>query len=166
MFTKDIQHEIEQWFYLEAELLDDLKFDDWFELLHEDIVYKMPLRINEQDFDKHNFTEETLLFNDDIETIQLRIDRLKTDLAWAEIPPSRTRRNVMNVRVKTISKDEVVVKSNLLLYRSRTTDIGADLISGERTDILKRVKGEWKLFNRQFIADQTTISTRNLAVFV
>lgn len=166
MFCRDLQHEVEQWLYYEAELLDDLKFDNWFELLHEDVIYKMPLRINEHGFEKPTFSEDTLLFDDDIETLQLRIDRLKTDLAWAEIPPSRTRRNVMNVRIQSVAKDEIKMKSNLLLYRSRTTDIGSDLISGERTDVLAKVNGEWKLKSRNFIADQSTIGTRNLAVFV
>src|SRR5699024_272513 len=152
--------------YYEAELLDDLRFDDWLELLHEDLKYIMPLRINEHGYEKPNFTDDTLLFNDDAATIKLRVDRLKTDLAWAEIPPSRTRRNVMNVRIQSVSKDEVVLKSNLILYRSRTTDIGADIISGERTDTLAKVNGEWKLKDRYFIADQSTIGTRNLAVFV
>src|SRR5699024_2300776 len=95
MISSELQHEIEQWLYYEAELLDDLNFDDWFELLHQDIIYKMPLRINEHGFEKPTYTENTLLFDDDIHTLKLRIDRLKTDLAWAEIPPSRTRHNVM-----------------------------------------------------------------------
>lgn len=166
MHSVELQHEVEQWLYEEAELLDNLKFDDWFDLLDESLIYRMPLRINEQTFGDHNYTEDTLLFNDDIETIKLRIDRLKTDLAWAEIPPSRTRRNVANVRIQTVGKNELTVKSNLILYRSRTTDIKADIISGERTDTLVKYGNSWKLKTRIFVADQTTISTRNLAVFV
>jgi hypothetical protein len=40
------------------------------------------------------------------------------------------------------------------------------LISGERQDEFTFVDGEWKLSKRVFIVDQTTINTRNLAIFV
>lgn len=161
-----LQYEIEQWLYKEAELLDNLKFDDWFELLSEDVSYKMPLRINQQEESKPDFTEATLLFNDDTTTLKLRIDRLKTDMAWAELPPSRTRRNVSNVKIKDVQGNEVTVYSNLLLYRSRSTDVTADLISGERKDVFRKVNDEWKLVSRWFLSDQTSLGTRNLAIFV
>lgn len=161
-----LQFEIEQWLYEEAELLDDLEFDRWFELLSEEVTYKMPLRINQQDKTKPDFAEETLLFDDDTDTLKLRIDRLKTDLAWAEMPPSRTRRNVSNVKIKEVKENEVAVYSNLLLYRSRSTDVNADLISGERKDVFRKENGEWKLLSRSFLSDQTTLGTRNLAIFV
>lgn len=161
-----LQFEIEQWLYQEAELLDNLDFDGWFELLSKEVIYKMPLRINQQDKKKPDFAEETLLFDDDTDTLKLRIDRLKTDLAWAEMPPSRTRRNVSNVKIKEAKENEVTVYSNLLLYRSRSTDVNADLISGERKDIFRKENGEWKLLSRSFLSDQTTLGTRNLAIFV
>jgi hypothetical protein len=59
-----------------------------------------------------------------------------------------------------------VVNSYLMIYRSRSTDIHHDLISGERQDEFIYENGEWKLSKRFFIVDQTTINTRNLAIFV
>lgn len=166
----ELQFEMEQWLYHEAELLDTLEFDEWLELFSKKCSYRMPLRINQQGKQKGiikpDYIEETLLFNDDIETLKLRIDRLKTDLAWAETPPSRTRRNVMNVKVKAIDENQLTVKSNLLLYRSRGSEIEADIISGERTDLFLKEDGVWKLLERVFLSDQTTLSTRNLAIFV
>lgn len=161
-----LQYEIEQWLYKEAELLDDLNFDDWYGLLDEEIKYIMPLRINQMEESKPDYSEATLLFDDDSTTLKLRIDRLKTDMAWAELPPSRTRRNISNVKIKEVSENEVTVHSNLLLYRSRSTDTTADLISGERKDVLRKDNGEWKLVSRWFLADQTSLGTRNLAIFV
>lgn len=161
-----LQHEVEQWLYLEAELLDSLDFDGWSDLLSEEIVYQMPLRINQVGNKTPDYTVDTLAFDDDKYSLQLRIDRLKTDYAWAEIPPSRTRRHVSNVRIKSSSEDSVEVHSYLLLYRSRSTDTHADFISGKRQDLLKKEDGIWKLAKRFFIVDQSTISTRNLAIFV
>lgn len=85
-------------------------------------------------------------FNDDIELLKLRVDRLKTDYAWAEIPPSRTRRFVSNVRVKDyVEGEKAVVKSYLLIYRSRSTDIQHDLISGNEmmNSFSKKVNGNF-----------------------
>jgi 3-phenylpropionate/cinnamic acid dioxygenase small subunit len=99
--------------------------------------------------------------------LSLRVERLKSDYAWAELPPSRTRRSVNNVRVEEyVPHKRAVVKSYLLLYRSRSTDIHHDLISGERTDEFICLDGEWKLSKRFFVVDQTTINTRNLAIFI
>ncbi|MDM5294870.1 aromatic-ring-hydroxylating dioxygenase subunit beta [Peribacillus simplex] len=159
--------EFEQWLYDEAQLLDDIEFDDWFDLMHSSLRYQMPVRTNKEGVERPDYSTEMFTFNDDIELLRLRVDRLKTDYAWAEIPPSRTRRFVSNVRVKDfVEGEKAVVKSYLLIYRSRSTDIQHDLISGERNDEFIFEEGKWKLAKRIFIVDQTTINTRNLAIFV
>ncbi|MDM5212728.1 aromatic-ring-hydroxylating dioxygenase subunit beta [Peribacillus sp. NJ4] len=159
--------EFEQWLYDEAQLLDDIEFDDWFDLMHTSLRYQMPVRVNKEGVERPDYSTDMFTFNDDIELLKLRVDRLKTDYAWAEIPPSRTRRFVSNVRVKDfVEGEKAVVKSYLLIYRSRSTDIQHDLISGERNDEFIFEDGKWKLSKRIFIVDQTTINTRNLAIFV
>ncbi|GAA1375232.1 aromatic-ring-hydroxylating dioxygenase subunit beta [Peribacillus frigoritolerans] len=159
--------QFEQWLYDEAQLLDDIEFDDWFDLMHSSLHYQMPVRVNKEGVERPDYSTEMFTFNDDIELLKLRVDRLKTDYAWAEIPPSRTRRFVSNVRVKDyVEGEKAVVKSYLLIYRSRSTDIQHDLISGERNDEFIFEEGKWKLSKRIFIVDQSTINTRNLAIFV
>ena len=39
-----LQHEVEQFLYHEARLLDERKFDDWLALLTDDVHYWMPIR--------------------------------------------------------------------------------------------------------------------------
>lgn len=159
--------QFEQWLYDEAQLLDDIEFDDWFDLMHSSLRYQMPVRVNKEGVERPDYSTDMFTFNDDIELLKLRVDRLKTDYAWAEIPPSRTRRFVSNVRVKGyVEGEKAVVKSYLLIYRSRSTDIQHDLISGERNDEFIFEEGKWKLSKRIFIVDQSTINTRNLAIFV
>ncbi|MFJ7682112.1 aromatic-ring-hydroxylating dioxygenase subunit beta [Peribacillus butanolivorans] len=162
-----VKCEFEQWLYDEAQLLDDIEFDEWFHLMHSSLCYQMPVRVNKDGVERPDYSTKMFTFNDDIELLKLRVDRLKTDYAWAEIPPSRTRRFVSNVRVKDfVEGEKAVVKSYLLIYRSRSTDIQHDLISGERNDEFIFEDGKWKLSKRIFIVDQTTINTRNLAIFV
>ncbi|KAB2492785.1 aromatic-ring-hydroxylating dioxygenase subunit beta [Priestia endophytica] len=162
-----VKCEFEQWLYHEAQLLDDIEFDDWFSLMHSSLRYQMPVRVNKEGTERPDYSTDMFTFNDDIELLKLRVERLKTDYAWAEIPPSRTRRFVSNVCVKDfVEGEKAVVKSYLLIYRSRSKDIHHDLISGERNDEFTFEGGKWKLSKRVFIVDQTTINTRNLAIFV
>jgi 3-phenylpropionate/cinnamic acid dioxygenase small subunit len=41
-----LRHRVEDFLYLEAELLDDRKLRDWLDLLADDVRYWMPLRYN------------------------------------------------------------------------------------------------------------------------
>src|SRR4051794_4690033 len=100
--SPDMMHttyEFEQWLYREAKLLDEIDFDGWFNLLHPNLLYQMPVRVNKEGMERPDYSNDMYAFNDDIHILRMRIDRLKTDYAWAEIPPSRTRRFVSNVRV-------------------------------------------------------------------
>src|SRR5262249_61062134 len=41
-----LEREVEQFLYMEAELLDDRRFNHWIELIADDIHYHMPIRRN------------------------------------------------------------------------------------------------------------------------
>jgi 3-phenylpropionate/cinnamic acid dioxygenase small subunit len=41
-----LEREIEQFLYMEAELLDERRFSEWIDLIAEDIHYHMPIRRN------------------------------------------------------------------------------------------------------------------------
>jgi 3-phenylpropionate/cinnamic acid dioxygenase small subunit len=92
-----------------------------------------------------------------------RLGRLKTKSAWAEDPPSRTRRFITNVLVwKTDKADELEATSYLLLARSRYEYDQYQFLSAERNDRLRRVEGGgFKLARREIVVDQW-----NLAVFL
>ena len=62
-------------------------------------------------------------------SLTLRVRRLRTDVAWAEDPPSFTRRFVTNFRFEPgEDDDELRVRELLLLYRSRGDGGAHDLI--------------------------------------
>ncbi len=162
----ELDREIQNFLYHEAELLDGLKFEQWLELLTDDITYEMPVRLT-RERNHPDTASETAHFSEDRRTLALRVKRLKTDYAWAENPPSRTRHFVSNIRIEQTAKsNEVMVRSNLLVYRSRGSSTQADLISGERVDFLRNEEGHWKLAKRTIIVDQTVLDTQNLAIFL
>ena len=151
----------------EAELLDERREREWLELFTDDAEYLMPVRVNRERGEGDGFSEEAFYFEETRGSLELRVRRLETEYAWAEDPPSRTRHFVTNVRVVPGEEEDVVaVRSNLLLYRSRGSDPGYDILSAERKDVLRKEEGQWKLRRRVILLDHSVLTTHNLSVFL
>ena len=163
----ELQLEVAQFLYHEAELLDGNSFPEWLDLMTEDISYEMPVRLTRQGSNVPDTSSEMGHFSENRRTLELRVKRLEGNFAWAQNPPSRTRRFISNVRIEpTSSPSEVMARSYFLLYRSRGSSTQVELVSGERRDLLRRVNGKWKLAKRLILVDQSTLGTRNLAIFL
>jgi 3-phenylpropionate/cinnamic acid dioxygenase small subunit len=157
------QWEIEQFLYREVRLLDERKFDEWLNLLSEDIRYWIPVR--ETRYGGGVCGEGELAYVDgDKKMLELRVKRLGTGLAWAEEPPSRTRHFVMNVEVVRDEGDEVEVHSNVLVFQSRYATYEQFYV-GKREDRLRREDGQWKLAYRKIILDQALLP-RTLSIIL
>lgn len=162
--TAEFQHGVEQFYYLEAELLDDHRYRDWLALLADDLTYLAPVRTTRRS-DGRVDEERMFWFDENRATLELRVRRLETDVNWAEEPPSRTRRLVTNVRVRPGPEPgAVAVRSNLLCYRNRGERPDFDLIAAERHDVLRADGGDWRLARREIRFDQGTLGTKNLAL--
>jgi len=160
-----LQFEVEQFLFEEAELLDARCFAEWLNLLTDDIHYWMPIRRTTQAREVHReFTEPggMAFFDDDKNVLQMRVDRLAVGRAWAEDPPSRTRRLITNVRVLETNGDEVKVAANFKLYRTRLNS-EEDSWIGRREDVLRRIDGEFKLAKRSIFLEQTVILSQNMS---
>jgi len=165
MSLLELEREIGEFFYREADLLDSNRLEKWLELLTEDISYEMPVRLT-RERGQPDVSSQTGHFSEDRHSLVLRVKRLGTDFGWAENPPSRTRRFISNIRVENTSNpNEVNARSYFLLYLSRGSSTQAELISGERQDLLRKLDDGWKLASRLIIVDQTVLGTRNLAIF-
>jgi 3-phenylpropionate/cinnamic acid dioxygenase small subunit len=161
------REEILEFLYHEAELLDEGRFEDWLDLMTEDIQYRLPARLTRERATPGDRSHDMQLFWDDRETLTLRVRRLRTDFAWAEDPPSRTRHFITNVRIaQRDAAGEWAVRSNVLVYRNRGDGGDYELVSGERHDVLRRVGGAWRLARREFLIDQASLANKNLAIFV
>ncbi len=158
--------EICNFLFHESELLDSGAFKEWLTLMTEDLVYRVPMRVTKEAGQGTGFLDSMSHIDDTKYTLERRIRRLESEYAWAEIPPSRTRHFISNIRVQPEEKDhEVQVHSNLLIYRSRGDSPAFDLLSGKRQDVLRFTDGQWKLAKRIVLLDQTTLATHNLSFF-
>jgi len=158
-----------EFLYTEAHLLDEIRLKEWAATLASDLIYTAPLRETRPVVQRAaSYVRTTQHFEDDWRSIMGRVMRLtETKSAWAEDPPSRTRRLVTNVWVvKGDKPDELRVRSNLLLTRSRFNFDELDLISAERRDVLRDADGAFKLARREILLDQAVLGTPNLAIFL
>lgn len=163
------QYDVEQFYYHEAELLDDRQWRAWLDLLAEDIRYFMPVRSNRTVRERHKETGTRSMvahFDDDKRHMEWRIMQIDSGTHWAEDPISRTRHLVSNVRVQeTDTPDELAVKSTFLVYRNRLQR-EVDIWAGERHDILREIgSAGYQIVDRTIILDQTVVLAKNLSVF-
>jgi 3-phenylpropionate/cinnamic acid dioxygenase small subunit len=96
--------------------------------------------------------------------LSARVARLETGMAWAEDPPSRTRRMIGNIELAGEAGPELTVYSNFIVYRSRA-ESEEDFYVGARQDLLRRVDGGLKIARRRMTLDQNVLSAKNVSIF-
>lgn len=162
--------EIAQFFYAEAELLDERRYDEWLALLADDIRYWMPMRRNVKFGDtEREFTRETddiAWFDEGKDTLTRRVRQIQTGIHWAEEPRSRIAHMVSNVQLLSVTPDEreVIAKCRFLIYRNRA-ETETDILVGKREDTLRRDGDGWSIARRKIVLDQNVLMTKNLTFF-
>ena len=172
--------EVEQFLYREARLLDNRRFSEWLELFSDDVRYWMPTRSNRYPLnskaisilDASRYEEEEISGEDELafmeetkKTLQMRVARLDTGMAWAEDPPSRTRHIITNIEVEqTDVPDQLQVYSNFLMYRNRG-ERDEDFYVGSREDVLRREAGKLRICYRKIVLDQNVLLAKNISNF-
>jgi dibenzofuran dioxygenase subunit beta len=164
---RELQHEIEQFLYHEAWLLDEWRFDEWLELFTDDLVYFMPSReliANRAQTAKEEEPALTL-FRDRKDFLVKRVRRLQTELAHSEMPSSRTRRLITNVMLNE-DEDGVRVHCNFVIFQSRTDSLqhSGNTFFGKRVDRLRKVNGQWKFTRRKIELDHVLLP-QTLSIF-
>jgi 3-phenylpropionate/cinnamic acid dioxygenase small subunit len=172
---RDVHFDVEQFYFEEAELLDDGRFADWLDLLADDLDYWMPTRTNRlrrQQALSIASRGEAAFYDETKDSLAWRIRRFDSGMAWAEDPPSRTRHLVTNVVVRHVdpeqhhgfSCNDLEVRSALLVYRNRL-EREENVFAGRRTDLLRRVDGRLQVARRVILLDQSVLQAKNLSTF-
>ena len=168
-----LKSEIEEFLYREAELLDERCFNEWLDLLTDDVRYWMPMRRNvkfgELDREFTREGQDINWFDEGKQTLTQRVNQILTGVHWAEEPLSRVCHIVSNVRVAKAlpsieSPDSVDVKCRFLVYRNRV-ETETDILLGRREDRLRKIDGDWKISQRKVILDQNVLLAKNLTLF-
>ena len=168
-----LRQAVEEFLYREAELLDERRYEEWLELLSDDVRYFMPMRRNvPRDEPEREFTREgtdVSWFDEGKDTLTRRVRQILTGIHWAEEPPSRICHMISNVQILDASPagpapSEIAVKSRFLIYRNRV-ETETDVLVGKREDLLRRVNGGFKIARRKIVLDQNVLLAKNLTFF-
>ena len=168
-----LKNEIEEFLFAEAEMLDERNFEEWLDLLTEDIRYWMPMRRNvkfgELDREFTREGQDINWFDEGKDTLERRVKQILTGVHWAEEPLSRICHFVTNVQILKATPSvsdptEVSVKCRFLVYRNRV-ETETDFLIGKREDTLRKVDGAWKIAQRKIILDQSVLLAKNLTFF-
>jgi 3-phenylpropionate/cinnamic acid dioxygenase small subunit len=159
---------VEEFLYLEAQLLDERRFEEWLDLLADDVRYWMPMTRNVR-FDETQRAEtrerqDVNWFDEGKRTLRLRVQQIRTGVHWSEEPLSRTCHSVTNVQLDAVATDTVSVRSRFLIYRNRG-DTEVDLFAGKREDLLVRAVDGFLLRHRKIVLDQNVLLAKNLTIF-
>lgn len=169
-----LKADIEDFYYREADLLDDRRFRDWLELLTDDISYFMPIRRNVK-FGQQAARENTKRgegiswFDEDKWTLTKRVEQILTGVHYAEEPLSRITHMVSNVQIKGARPGvgavrELDVTSRFLVYQNRV-EYETYIFVGRRNDTLRLTDTAWKIARREILLEQNILLAKNLTTF-
>ena len=98
----------------EARLLDEKRFDEWYELFAEDGHYWVPASPNQPDPLNHN----SLAYEDKL-LLKLRIERLKQPNAYSQKPASRCHHLLQAPEIEKSGKGEFLVRTSFIYTETR-----------------------------------------------
>ncbi len=114
-----VQHEIEQFLYRQAELLDAKRWQDYVDLFAEDGIYWMPARPEDTTWDG-----VPSIFAEDKNLMNVRRGRVQHPDAWSQRPLWGTNHVVGNVIVERIAANgDVVARSRFHMLELRRDNV-------------------------------------------
>jgi len=169
-----LRQEIEAFLYLEADLVDDRKYDEWLQLFSDDLQYRMPMvrSLHAQHIAGEYLTGplDVSWFDEGKQTLATRVAQIRTGVHWAEEPLSRTSHLITNVRLLSATPSvedaqEVETSCRFLIHRNRNAD-EEDTLIGKRIDRLRRNGESWSICRRTLYIKQSVLLARSLSFLV
>lgn len=154
------RQEVEDFLYREAALLDEWRLEEWLELLTDDAVYQVP----PTDAPEGDTRNTLFIIADDAVRIRSRVKQLLGKSAWAENPPSRTRRMITNVRILGAEAGTIQVTANFAVHRMRYESV--DTYIGRYDYKLVRAGQELRIRERRAILDNEALRPHGKISFI
>jgi p-cumate 2,3-dioxygenase beta subunit len=140
------RQEVEDFLFLEAQLLDEWRLDEWQALLADDATYLVP----SNDRPAGEPSSSLFLIADDRTRLDQRLLRIKSADCHAEFPHSRTCRMISNVRIEGTEGDLIRVAANFTCHRFRRYGRAYAFVGFYRY-VLRRAKGRLLIKERKVI---------------
>ncbi len=150
----------------EAALLDTRQFLAWHATLAQDVHYAVYANLVRMQGEEG--PTGAPLFLENLASLRTRCEQLSTPgFSVADNPPAATRHFVTNVRLRPAdTADTCRVDSNVLIYRTRGSDLPPYFFSAARADVFADTPQGLRLQRRVVKCDDAIIGTRNLNFFM
>jgi 3-phenylpropionate/cinnamic acid dioxygenase small subunit len=133
-----VQHDVEQFLYRQAELLDSKRWQDYIDLFTHDGVYWMP-----PDPSYRTWEGMPAIFAEDRNLMTVRMKRVMHPDAWSQRPNWGTNHVVSNVVIQKQGKNGIEVRSRFHMMELRRDDVRH--FAGSYFHKLKRVKDDFRI---------------------
>ena len=135
----DLQHQVEQLLYRQADLLDRKQWQDWIDLFTPDGIYWMP-----PDATYETWDGQSAIFAEDKNLMTVRMKRVLHPDAWSQRPLLETNHVVSNVVIQKKHKSgEIEVRSRFHMMELRRDDVRH--FAGAYSHRLVKVKNRFKI---------------------
>jgi 3-phenylpropionate/cinnamic acid dioxygenase small subunit len=114
----EVQHEVEQFLYRQAESLDGKKWQDWIDLFTPDGIYWMPPAPEYKTWDG-----QPAIFAEDKNLMTVRMNRVLHPDAWSQRPLWETNHVVSNVIIEKATDSNIVARSRFHMMELRRDDV-------------------------------------------
>lgn len=114
----DLQREVEQFLYLQAELLDGKHWQAFIDCFDEQGVYWMPVTPEQTDWEG-----SPSIFAEDKLMMEIRKGRVSHPNAWSQAPMWETNHVVSHVAIESASESEIHVRSRFHMMELRRDQV-------------------------------------------
>ncbi|WP_207844266.1 aromatic-ring-hydroxylating dioxygenase subunit beta [Williamsia soli] len=161
--SAQVHHDVSQFLFREAALLDGDRYDEWLAVLAPDVHYKLGARtLRASDQPARGYP----IVDNQANELRIRVQQISNaKLTYSENPHSITRRHISNIIVEQAADSgELAVRSNTLLFRSQGVDGTQHTYSGLREDRLLVDGDSFLLAERTVTLDLSVIPSMNVSV--
>lgn len=139
---------IQNFIYRSFRLLDNQQYDEWLDLVTEDIEYVVATA------GSLKRGEQLKVVRDNRDRLKGRIHAIRED--WhAEKPSTHTLHLLTNLEVVLESNDEAMAHSCFMVFATRRGK--QDGFAGRYHDKLRKVRGEWRIWRRTAVLENDLI---------
>jgi len=114
----DLQREVEQFLYRQAELLDAKQWQDWMDLFDAQGVYWMPVERSQTEWEG-----SPSIFAEDKLMMEIRKGRISHPNAWSQAPMWETNHLVSHVSVEAVDGMQIQVRSRFHMMELRRDNV-------------------------------------------
>jgi p-cumate 2,3-dioxygenase beta subunit len=156
-----LRSRVEDFLYLEADLLDEWRIEEWFAMFAEGATYEIPPT---GDVDNPDPATSLFYIADDYVRLRERVGRLLKKEAHSEFPRSRQRHMVSNVRVTGMTDGVADVTCNFITYRAKRGVV--DTYYGKHLYRIDTKPSPWKIKAKRSVLGMDMLYPGKLTIII